>query len=144
MKVVATIRFKNTSDKSFYIDLLALLVQGEMTAGFLVLCIPPLPKFFKDIPLFQRLFSSGTPKPNSRLGLPSWIPGWSQRRAARRRHPDDIEYTEYGDVSQFTTLDDSQLSPSTIAEKSAVTVADQEELSQAASQTGLVLGHEVR
>jgi hypothetical protein len=143
-KIVSSTRFKNNPDKSYYIDPLALQIQGEMTAGFLVLCVPSLPKLIKDIPMLQRLFSSGTPKPNSRLGLPSWIRGQEKRHAPRRPRPDDLEYSEYGDFSQLGTLDDSQLSPSTMDEKSLVRVAGQEGLSQSVSESAFITVHEVK
>jgi hypothetical protein len=66
---------------------------AELAAGWLVLCMPSLPKFAKSIPFLARLFSNRTPEENSRLGLPSWIRAQGQRHASRPQ-PLDTECSE--------------------------------------------------
>lgn len=93
-------------DKSYHVSGFALAGMGEMTMGFLVLCIPSLPKLIKSVPILQKLStrmqswiglsssSQSTSKPNSRLGLPSWIRNQGQKFNSRRRGSDVLFYSE--------------------------------------------------
>jgi hypothetical protein len=89
-------------DKSYAVSSFALSGMGEMTAGFLVLCVPSIPKLVKNTPFLLEIFgrlqswmdsSLDKQTKNSRMGLPSWIHAQSERRAARRR-PEDTTYSE--------------------------------------------------
>jgi len=106
-----------SEDKSYNIGPFALLAQGEMMAGFVVLCFPSLPKLIKTAPALQRIFSSNKSKPNSRLGLPSWIRVQGQGSPLRRASG-GTDWSENEDESPISRSDESQLSPVTVSEKS--------------------------
>jgi hypothetical protein len=82
----------NSADKSYTITPFALSGIGEMTSGFLILCIPAIPKLVKSTPALQKLFRKIFPlnsqeEANSRLGLPTWIR--AQGQGSPRRSPED-------------------------------------------------------
>jgi hypothetical protein len=81
-------------DKSYHVSAFALAGAGEMTSGFFVLCVPSLPKLIKSTPALQQLLSKlqrwsrlsdAETRPNSRLGLPSWIRRQGVGRVRGRR-----------------------------------------------------------
>lgn len=84
LRIVCSVPWMNSPDKSYWVTFFTLAALGEMTAGFLVLCIPSIPKLVKSSPMLRTLFSSRDEKPNSRLGLPSWIKAGGQRQEKRR------------------------------------------------------------
>ncbi|KAJ4288366.1 hypothetical protein N0V90_011600 [Kalmusia sp. IMI 367209] len=78
-------------------------IQAEMTAGFLILGFPALPKIVKSSPLLQRLFShvkswtgfsASKLKSESRKGLPSWYKPEARKRPRREAGWSDLEATK--------------------------------------------------
>ncbi|KAF2829295.1 hypothetical protein CC86DRAFT_453943 [Ophiobolus disseminans] len=86
-------RLLHTTDQLYVASIAGLWGVGEMTAGFLIMGIPSLPKVFKSLPFsgsvvsllrqLTRPGSSGEGQSNSRRGLPSWYkaPPEKKRRA---------------------------------------------------------------
>ncbi|KAF2727281.1 hypothetical protein EJ04DRAFT_570519 [Polyplosphaeria fusca] len=87
LRIVYSISFMRSADKSYTVSSFALAGIGEMTSGFLVVAIPAFPKLVKNSPFLRRIldkmqypFSSEKDAPNSRQGLPSWIRAKGQAR----------------------------------------------------------------
>jgi hypothetical protein len=66
----------DTLDKTYVLGSITLSATGEMTVGFLVLCIPTIPKLLRSKPILSPTFSwfknLPTETPSSSIGLPSW------------------------------------------------------------------------
>jgi hypothetical protein len=66
----------DTPDKTYVLGSITLSATGEMTVGFLVLCIPTIPKLLRSKPTLSTSFSwfKNLPneKPSSSISLPSW------------------------------------------------------------------------
>ncbi|KAF2106974.1 hypothetical protein BDV96DRAFT_654304 [Lophiotrema nucula] len=82
LRIIYSVPFLTSPDKSYHVSAFALSAAGETTVGFLVLCIPSLPKLVKSTPVLQNLLAkmqtwvglaSADGEDNSRKGLPSWI-----------------------------------------------------------------------
>lgn len=50
--------FSHSSDTSYNMSALGFWCVGEMTAGFLVLCLPALPKLFKTSPWIRKFITA--------------------------------------------------------------------------------------
>jgi hypothetical protein len=99
LRIKSTFTFKNNPDISYTISELGLWCVAEMTAGFMVLCLPAMPKLFKASPWIQKFVtalrtisgvsnsgSSGSSQPaNSNRSWPRFKP---------RRAPDASLFTD--------------------------------------------------
>ncbi|KAH8732138.1 hypothetical protein GQ44DRAFT_735788 [Phaeosphaeriaceae sp. PMI808] len=56
LRVVYSIPFMKSPDKTYAVSSFALSGMGEMTACFLVLCVPSIPKLVKNTALIQKIF----------------------------------------------------------------------------------------
>lgn len=97
MRLVSTTRALGADDITFNVGPIGLWSVGELTSGFLVLCVPSFPKVFKDSIISRKLVSlanhlSGASRSNglsnSRHGLPSWC------RPSVLRRPQRSEFSE--------------------------------------------------
>lgn len=73
--MVSTIGALNADDIVFLVGPIGLWSHGEITAGFLILCVPCVPKAFKGsfvVRIFSSLSRGKEDQTNSRRGLPSW------------------------------------------------------------------------
>ena len=125
LRVVYSIPFMNSLDKSYNVSSFALSGMGEMAAGFLVLCVPSIPKLVKNTTTLQKMFgrlqlwidsSSDRQTKNSRMGLPSWIRVQGERQAARHG-TEDTTYSEPDEHIPTIAPTPHKLSHSTINEK---------------------------
>lgn len=94
IRLVSTTKALGADDITFNVGPIGLWSLGEITSGFLVLCIPSVPKAFKDsiiartfFGLANRLSRNSAPgdSRNSRRGLPSWYRPDAPRRPQRSR-----------------------------------------------------------
>lgn len=81
----------------------------EMTAGFLILGVPALPKIIKSSPILRKWItivkkwtgsSISKVKTNSKRGLPSWYKPASRKKPAREPGWSALDITEEGSVLQ--------------------------------------------
>jgi hypothetical protein len=107
-----------------------------MAAGFLIFCIPSIPKLLKSSPKLNKFlskllswigFSFDDSKPNSRLGLPSWIRAQGRHETTRRR-PADTVCSEFDGYSAMPSANDKQLDPSTSKREDSARSEHQNEL----------------
>jgi len=122
-----------------------------MAAGFLILCIPSIPKLLKSTLLLQKFFSklqswvglsSDDLKPNSRLGLPSWIRAQGQQNRARRR-PADTVCSDFDEYLPKPFANKDQLSYSATKEGDVAQSKHQTKLPQVLCTTEFITAHEV-
>ncbi|KAF2689792.1 hypothetical protein K458DRAFT_384427 [Lentithecium fluviatile CBS 122367] len=87
----SSIRALRSEDITFMVGPIGLWSHGEITAGFLVLCVPSAPKAFQNNALTKKVSSwvgsrkSSKGNVNSRRGLPSW---YRAKVPGRPRHMD--------------------------------------------------------
>jgi hypothetical protein len=122
-----------------------------MAAGFLILCIPSIPKLLKSSPKLGEFLSklqswvglsSDDTKPNSRLGLPSWIRIQGQQNAAGRR-PVDTVCSEFDEYRPMPLASNDQLSHSTTKEESVARSKHEKDLPQMVCTAEFITAHEV-
>ncbi|KAF2657848.1 hypothetical protein K491DRAFT_625977 [Lophiostoma macrostomum CBS 122681] len=100
LRLVFAIRFFQTHDSTYAVTPMGLSAWGEITSGFLVLCMPSVPKAILRTPFFQRLMSSI----RSRVGYSSereknvarryYFQSWHRTRRVARRAPLDADLGE--------------------------------------------------
>lgn len=90
--------------------------HGEITAGFLVLCVPSIPKAFQNSIISKKFSSlvnglkSGERTENSRRGLPSWY------RAKPSKKPRHNEISTMEQCTIITVRSDSESKNSNVEE----------------------------
>lgn len=102
-RLVSSIRALKADDITFYVGPIGLWSLGEVTAGFLVLCVPSIPKVFRDSALVRAVNSlvkrisrsKSIETVNSRRGLPSWY---------RTKIPGKLQHTDYSDLDDGTVI----------------------------------------
>jgi hypothetical protein len=77
LRVVYTARLLNSPDKTYIITSLTLSATAELAVGFLVLCIPTIPKLVQSSPIlsafFKQLKFRSHRKSVPNISLSSWI-----------------------------------------------------------------------
>ena len=91
------IRFFQTDDRTYAITPVGLLAWGEITSGFLVLCMPTIPKAFRNTPWIQKLVSSIKSRLGSgesqdkNVGPRYYFQSWHRRPRVGARDPLDTD-----------------------------------------------------
>ena len=86
VRLVLSVRFLHESDVSYAISGVALWIVGEITAGFLVLGVPWIPKALKSIPFLQHWIEVRKSQASSKKSLPRWYK--TETPKASRRNQD--------------------------------------------------------
>jgi hypothetical protein len=118
MRIKSTFDFANSKDITYSVSSLTLLSIGEMTAGFLVLCLPALPQLFKLSPWVQHFTKflrsiPGASSTSSRVQMGNSNRSWP--RPKPRRAPDASLFTDtHLSKQSFMPLSDLSISKSEV------------------------------
>lgn len=114
VRLVSTTKALGADDITFNVGPIGLWSLGEITSGYLVLCIPSAPKAFKGsilghtIARFAERFSRSSAPSNSRHGLPSWYRPNAPRRPQRSEFSEitkfEVTVTKPPSVMRFETM----------------------------------------
>lgn len=111
IRLVSTTRALGADDITFNIGPIGLWSIGEVTSGFLILCIPSVPKAFRDTIFTRKIsdlanrMSGRSSNVNSRRGLPTWYhPQASQR-------PHRSEFSEIEECEEIPMRPDAAAKP---------------------------------
>jgi hypothetical protein len=112
------VRALRSEDITFMVGPIGLWSHGEITAGFLVFCVPSVPKAFQNS-LVSRMLSSfkgsrksSNPDIHSRQGLPSWY------RAKVSRKPRHTDISTMGEFTMLTARNDDETKGPSASEQS--------------------------
>ncbi|KAF2877772.1 hypothetical protein BDV95DRAFT_588804 [Massariosphaeria phaeospora] len=108
-------RLLNSPDQLFTVSEAGLWAIGEMTAGFMIMGIPSLPKVVKSLPYSESVLSllrsltrpgSSGQQTNSRRGLPSWY------KPAPKKRPNQFEVSELNEHDLLSLKETNSHRPS--------------------------------
>ncbi|OAG04931.1 uncharacterized protein CC84DRAFT_1260216 [Paraphaeosphaeria sporulosa] len=102
VRLVWTTKALGADDITFNVGPIGLWSVGELTSGFLVLCVPSFPKVFKDSIIARKLASlanrlSGATRSNGMSNLRHGLPSWYRPSAPRRP-----QRSQFSEIEEFT------------------------------------------
>ncbi|CAI6339282.1 unnamed protein product [Periconia digitata] len=100
-RLETTIVALNSDNIIYMVGPIGLWSHGEITAGFLILCVPCIPKAFKGTRIFAGS-SKLDSKENSRHGLPSW---YSHKAAQKKIDDDEGSEIDFGKTFDSVRVD---------------------------------------